>query len=167
VTRLAVGCGLGLAAEAFVADAAVVVPIAGVLAEVFCVGLLASGRTSDAANLSLSFVDGSFLTFVPAACSSAAALRRFFVVVHCSVLGSLASRRVCRSCASCSAAARSFSKASSCLAVSLRTLALSDSSLRLILSRKSTSASSSGRNWFFSFVASSNASCLAAVDILG
>ena len=167
MTRLAVGCGLGLAAEASIADAAGVVPSAGVLAEVFCVGLLASRRTSDAANFSLSFVKDSFLAFVPAAWSSGGALRRFFVVVHCSMPESLASRRACCSCANCSAAARSFSKASSCLAVSLRTLALSDSSLCLILSRKSTSASSSGRNWFFSFVASSNASCLAAVDIFG
>ena len=145
-TRLEVGCGLGLAAEASAAGAATFVANAGLVAEAFCMGLAASESTLDTAGSCLSFVEESFLVFVPAAWSAASGLRRFFVVVHCSILGARASESFCCSSASCSAAARSFLKASSCSAVSLRTLALSDRSFCLMLSRNSTSASSSGRN---------------------
>ena len=163
VTRLETRTELVVAAEAFV-GAAESVPAAGVLAVAVFVGSIASDPAPDTAGLS--FVEFNFRAFAFAAWSSTAGLRRFFVVVHWSVFGLRASERSCCSCANCSAAARSFRKTSSCSAVSLRTLAVSDSSLCLMPCRNSTSASSSGRNWFFSFEASSKASCLAATMLL-
>lgn len=159
VTRLETRTELDVATEAFV-GAADSVPAAGVLAVAVFVGSIAFDPAPDTPGLS--FVEFSFRAFAFAAWSSTPGLRRFFAVVHWSVFGLRASERSCCSCANCSAAARSFRKTSSCSAVSLRTLAVSDSSLCLMPCRNSASASSSGRNWFFSFEASSKASCLAA-----
>jgi hypothetical protein len=112
---------------------------------------------------SLSAVDGFLSLLLPLSTLSCSRFLLLFLELQRSaLLGGMAGPVPELSIKACSAAARCLRKASSWSAVSCL---IASSFARLdsrTESRKSTSSSSRARNWFFSFAASSKASCLAA-----